>query len=600
MTDQSDSQVSAEPGPAAAPSFGIWLRRGAFFGLTLITLVALALLLACALATDGLDPVDMLLVLLSVIVLPWSVIGFWNSAFGLLLLRFSADPERQAAPVVTALSPAAPLTARTAILVCIRNEETGRLARNLKIMLADLLRADAAGHVEFFLLSDTNQPDVAIAEARLQDELAAAYPSGPKITYRRRTDNAGFKTGNLRDFCERWGGQFDFAIVLDADSFMTADAMLRLIRILQARPEVGIVQHLAVGLPSTSGFARLFQFGMRLGMRSYTLGSAWWQADCGPFWGHNAILRLQPFIAHCNLPLLPGAPPLGGHILSHDQVEAVMMRRAGYEVRVLPREDGSWEENPTSFIEFIRRDLRWCQGNLQYFSLLFWPRLKLVSRFQLVLAILMFIGSPAWILMIVIAALKLATLDPGQSMADPLLFTSLCIIWLLMSFAPKIASALDILAAPERLSGFGGGARFLKSLAAETLFTFLVSPVMTVAHAIFMGQLLRGKGIGWTAQMRDDHSLPVSVCLRRLWPQTLAGLALAGWLLAFAPDLLLFAWPLYAGLVLAVPLAWVTALPGFGTWLRRHGIGSLPEEMTPPESLRALALPALQPLPPAE
>ena len=153
------------------------------------------------------------------------------------------------------------------------------------------------------------------------------------ITYRRREINTGFKAGNIRDFCERWGGEHEFAVMLDADSFMTADAILRLVRIMQADPNLGILQGLVVGLPSTSAFARIFQFGMRLGMRSYTIGSAWWQGDCGPYWGHNAVLRLKPFIAHCQLPTVDD-----DHILSHDQLEAALMRRAGYDVRVLPEE----------------------------------------------------------------------------------------------------------------------------------------------------------------------------------------------------------------------------------------------------------------------
>ena len=169
--------------------------------------------------------------------------------------------------------------------------------------------------------------------------------------------------------------------------------MLRLVRVMQTDPKLGIVQGLVVGLPSTSAMARIFQFGMRLGMRSYTIGSAWWQGDCGPYWGHNAVLRLRPFAAHCELPLLAG----GRHILSHDQIEAVLMRRAGYEVRVLPEENLGWEENPPTLIEFIRRDLRWCAGNMQYWPFLLMPGLKSVSRYQLLLAILMFLGSPAWI-----------------------------------------------------------------------------------------------------------------------------------------------------------------------------------------------------------
>ena len=196
--------------------------------------------------------------------------------------------------------------------------------------------------------------------------------------------------------------------MLDADSVMTADAVIRLTRIMQADPRLGILQSLVTGLPSTSAFARIFQFGMRLGMRSYTIGSAWWQGDCGPYWGHNAIIRLAPFMAHCQLPMLPGGRLTGGHVLSHDQVEAVLMRRAGFEVRVLPEEGASFEQNPPTLIEFIRRDLRWCQGNMQYWHFLLYRGLKPISRYQLAFAILMFIGSPAWIGLLVIGTLAVA------------------------------------------------------------------------------------------------------------------------------------------------------------------------------------------------
>src|SRR5262249_5221156 len=157
--------------------------------------------------------------------------------------------------------------------------------------------------------------------------------------------------------------------------------------------------------PSTSAFARLFQFGMRLSMRSYTIGAAWWQGECGPFWGHNAVFRIAPFTAHCDLPLRPD----GSHILSHDQVEATLMRRAGYEVRVLRDRARAWEQTPPTPAEFLRRDLRWCQGNMQYWPFLRWPGMKFVSRYQLIFAILMFIGSPAWIGMLVFGTLAAAT-----------------------------------------------------------------------------------------------------------------------------------------------------------------------------------------------
>ena len=176
--------------------------------------------------------------------------------------------------------------------------------------------------------------------------LAAQWRGRIPVTYRRRAVNTGFKAGNFWDFCERWGGQHEFAVTLDTDSFMTAAAIMRMVRVIQSDPKLGILQGLVVGLPSTSAFARIFQFGMRLGMRSWTIGSAWWQADCGPYWGHNAIIRIAPFVAHCRIPELPEGGVLGGHVLSHDQIEAALMRRAGYDVRVLPEEDLGWEENP--------------------------------------------------------------------------------------------------------------------------------------------------------------------------------------------------------------------------------------------------------------
>ena len=268
-----------------------------------------------------------------------------------------------------------PITASTAILLCIRNEPPERVVRLLEPMLrASPPRLGERFHV--YVLSDTSEGDLAAAEDARFAALPASGAGGSAMTYRRRAVNTGFKAGNIRDFCERWGKDHDFAVLLDADSVMTGDLVLRLVRLMQADPRLGILQSLVIGMPSTSAFARIFQFGMRLGMRSYTIGSAWWQGDCGPYWGHNAIVRLAPFMAHCRLPMLTEDAPVGGHVLSHDQVEAVLMRKAGYEVRVLPEEGASFEQNPPTLTEFIRRDLRWCQGNMQYWHFLRMPGLS--------------------------------------------------------------------------------------------------------------------------------------------------------------------------------------------------------------------------------
>jgi membrane glycosyltransferase len=328
-------------------------------------------------------------------------------------------------------------------------------------MIEGLVRNGVGQQFHLYVLSDTNDLAHAAIESRQFDELANAWRGRMPITYRRREINTGFKAGNIRDFCERWGQQHDHALVLDADSLMTADAVLRLVRIMQANPQLGILQSLVIGMPSSSAFARIFQFGMRLGMRSYTIGSAWWQADCGPYWGHNAILRLAPFMMHCHLPVLEQSALIGGHVLSHDQVEAVLMRRAGYEVRVLPEEGASFEQNPPTLIEFIRRDLRWCQGNMQYWHFLGLPGLKAVSRYQLAFALLMFLGSPAWIGLLVFGSITVALADPNVAFiradAGLLLFALVLVTW----FAPKIATVIDVLTRPALQRSFGGGVRFV-------------------------------------------------------------------------------------------------------------------------------------------
>ena len=342
------------------------------------------------------------------ITLPWSVIGFWNATIGFLIMRFCHDPAAAVNPMAASIRGDEPVTASTAILMCIRNENPDQVTRNLQPLMDGLVQARVAHLFHVYMLSDSSDPAIVAAEANCFDAFIAKWQGTIPVTYRRRAVNTAFKSGNIRDFCDRWGKNHDFAVMLDADSFMPTETVLRLVRIAQANPKLGILQTLVVGLPSVSVFARVFQFGMRLGMRSYTLGATWWQGDCGPYWGHNAIIRLAPFIAHCRMPVLPGNGPLSGHILSHDQVEAALMRSAGYEVRVLPVDGMSWEENPPTLVEFSRRDLRWCQGNMQYWQLLTLPGLKPVSRFQLAFAIQMYLGSPAWMAMTAIGTVLLA------------------------------------------------------------------------------------------------------------------------------------------------------------------------------------------------
>ena len=299
-------------------------RRTLMLVLNLTTYIGIVGVAAYILSFGGWTWVDAAMLACFAIGAPWTVLGFWNAVVGLSLLHGSRDPVGAVAPFAKAGDIPSPITSRTAVLMTLRNEDPARALQRLAIVKDSLDRTGSGAQFSYFVLSDTNDLDVAAREAAAVAEWkaqAGATDSG-RIVYRRRSENTGYKAGNVRDFCERWGADFEFMLPLDADSLMSGDAILRLVRIMQANRRIGILQSLVVGLPTQSAFARVFQFGMRHGMRAYTMGQAWWTGDCGPFWGHNALVRIGPFKRHCHLPTLPGRPPLGGHILSHDQVEA--------------------------------------------------------------------------------------------------------------------------------------------------------------------------------------------------------------------------------------------------------------------------------------
>lgn len=592
-SDPADHSVSTSNG--AAPDMR--RRRILFTILVSGTVLAMLGLMVATLSRGGFSLVDFALTALFLVTLPWTVIGFWNAVIGLLVFRSSRDPAALVCPVAEGANEDDPIDAKTAVLSCIRNENVDEVARNLSVMLEGLAAAGVADRFHLYVLSDSTWKDVIAEEEETFEQLEGRWRGILPITYRRRNENPGFKAGNIRDFCERWGHLHDYALVLDADSLMSTQALLRLVRIMQRNPRLGILQHLTVGMPTASPFARVFQFGMRLGLRSYTVGSAWWQGDCGPYWGHNALVRLRPFIEACELPKLPGNPPLGGWILSHDQVEAVLMRRAGYEVRVLPEEEGSWEENPPTLIEFIRRDLRWCQGNMQYWRLLAMPGLHPVSRVQLLLAILMFVGSPAWIAFMTLGMLRVGlTDDPSQTFhAD----TGLLLFALIMTmvFAPKIATFIDLLASPRKRLAFGGTPRAIAGFGTEVVFSALLAPVMAIAHSRFLLGLPFGRAAVWSAQRRAGHRVTLSQGLARLWLQTLFGVSALVWLGLTASPALIGFLPFLLGAVLAVPIAIITAEPRLGLLLGRVGLWRIPDETIPAAELRVLRLPTLRPAP---
>jgi len=561
-------------------------RRRVVFALNIATYLAMLWVAARILGSGGWTTVDIILFVCFVFGTPWTVLGFWNSLIGLWLLHFRRNAMAQVAPYATAGDEQVPLRIKTAIFMTLRNEDAERAISRFRTAKASVDATGEGAAFGYFVLSDTNSPDLAAAEEKAVEAWKAADPDRDRITYRRRTDNTGYKAGNVRDFCARWGGDYALMLPLDADSLMAGNQIVRLVRMMQAYPKIGILQSLVVGMPSSSAFARIFQFGMRHGMRCYTMGQAWWVGDCGPFWGHNALVRIKPFYEQCDLPMLPGKPPLGGHVLSHDQVEATLMRRAGYEVRVLPEERGSWEENPPTMLEFARRDVRWCQGNMQYLKLLDQPGLYPMSRFQLVWAILMFLGIPAWTLMI--ALLPVAAYQSRGTDFPLELAIGLYVTFFAMYLMPKIAGLLDAMLTRGGVARYGGWLRFIPSAAIELVFSFLQGAVSTIRTSIFMIGLLFGKSVVWGGQSRDAQRLTWAEAAHNLWPQTLFGVIVCGALIAIAPALFWWSLPLTAGYLLAIPFAVVTAEPHLGRLLQKLGICGIPEDFAPPAEVTAV------------
>ncbi len=552
-------------------------RRTLVVPLNLASGLLLLVLTARVLGTGGWSPVDLGLLACCLFAVPWTVLGFWNAIIGFWLLRRGRAGLAEAAPFHASGDGAAPIRLATAIVMTLRNEDPARALSRLERVKASLDATGRGAAFAYHVLSDTDDPGVAAAEEGAVAAWRDRTTPGERhrIAYRRRPANTGFKAGNLQEFCRRCAGDYDLMVPLDADSLMDGACILRLVRIMQADPAIGILQSLVVGSPADSPFARIFQFGMRQGMRPYTMGSAWWTGDCGPFWGHNAVVRIRPFADHCRMPDLPDGL-LGGAILSHDQIEAVLMRRAGYEVRVLPMEGGSFEDNPPTLIDHVTRELRWCFGNMQYLRLLQLPGLHPVSRFQLAAAILMFLTAPALTLALVLVPLKLTELEETFPAG---LAAGLYLTWLVASVAPKLAGYLDILASRSDRKAYGGTATFLSGAALELVFSFLLLSVSTFRLTIFLVRRLGRSSGSWNRQNRDAHGLSLDSATRGLWDCFAFGAVLCAVIAWLSPAALAWCLPLMLGYLLCIPFAVITASPRLGRVMIRLRLCATPEEI---------------------
>lgn len=591
-----EDRRSADVTPTGTQSASsLRLRRLTFAALVAATIAGLGAAFWTVLSVDGWTVPEFVMLACFLISSPWIVIGFWNAVIGFSILRFSDDPMRVVAPCIADTPAHDPIEARVAVVMCVRHEDPSRVVRRLDAISRSLDATGWGERFDVFVLSDSQRAD-AVAE---EEAAIARWRSGlarpERATYRRRTSNEGFKAGNIRDFVLKQGADYDVMITLDADSVMSGEAILRLVRVMQANPRLGILQSLVVGLPARTIFARAFQFGMRASMRSYSMGAAWWAGDNGPYWGHNAAIRISAFRDHCDLPTVPGGAPLGGAVLSHDLYEAVLMRKGGYEVRVLPEEGGSWEDNPALLPEFLRRNLRWCQGNMQYLRLIGSPGLPFLGRVNLMIAILMYAGAPAWILFMAAGAAQ--AWDPpvvlGGGGQDPFpwgLSSALLVVMMLVLFAPKIMGYLDVMLQPAESSRYGGAGMFAAGAFAEVTFGMLFAPIVSFSVTAFLLRLfILRKPLGWEAQDRDGRRVRWSEAFRLLWPATVFGTVLAVSLAMTAPAVLPWAAPVLIAYVFAVPFTVLTSIDAPDADAPRFRLVAIPEEMETPVEVRAVS-----------
>lgn len=580
--------LMGETTPTGTQSVRVITRRRIIFAiLSVSTMLGMAIWLTDILAHDGFGFLDALLLASFLTYVPWIAIGLWNSIIGFFFMNLVKNPLPKITPVVLKANDKDPIFVRSAITMTVRNEDPARAYARLRVIKKSLDKTGQTDHFDFFVLSDTNRDDVAKLEEAAAEEWNKEFPGVSKLYYRRRESNVGYKAGNIADFCERWGKNYELMIPLDADSIMTGETIVRMVRIHQANPRLGILQSLIVGMPSSSFFARVYQFGMRGGLRAYISGYAWWHADCGLFWGHNTTIRIQPFHDYCKLPLLPGKPPFGGHILSHDHIEAMMMRRAGFEVRVIPEEAGSFEETPPTLLDFEARDVRWANGNLQYTKLLDMPGLLPVSWVQLLMAIQMFVGQGAVVLFAILAALAIA-IAPASSAATFPVWSAFGFyaLFIFMFIAPRIFGVLDALW--NSAARYGGVTRLFLSGVTDMFFTFVHAPLQVFAASYFMVAALFGRKTKWDGQQRDGYRVPWKAAAKTFMPHTILGVGLLAFVALVSLKSAIWFVPFVFGLIVVIPFAVYTSDTRLGAWAERIKLCPMPEEFEMPEEIRAV------------
>ena len=593
--------MSMSTGPIAPlklseiPSEAWTLRRVIFLGVALTLTLFGGMLLVDVYLLDGLSPVEAALIPLFIMLFSQIAIGFTLAFIGFFQLIFGGDNIQIMRTLPRDARDAPPL-AGTAIVLPVFNEDIGRVLRAVENMYRRVQETGEGRHFDFFILSDSNQPDAWIREEAAWVDLCKRLNAFGKIFYRKRRVPLNQKSGNIADFCRRWGKRYRYMIVMDADSVMTARCMVRLVQAMELNHQVGLIQTIPNMVLGDTLFRRLFQFVARICGPLFTAGSNFWHLGGGNFWGHNAIVRLAPFIEHCGLPDLPETERSKRHILSHDTVEAALMRRAGYQVWIALEEEGSYEEGPPNLTDMLKRDRRWCQGNLQHFWFLFAKRLDFSNRLHIYQGLMSYLTAPLWFLFLLLSAMDATTkyryhaltaLQGNSFSGTPYTAVELLLVMTLaLLFVPKILGFLLSIPHAER---FGGVARMGLSLVLETAISVVLAPILMLFHTRFVLLTLLGLKVAWTTQNRDGTAgLAWSDCWKTYWWVTVTGIitGLISW--HFLPSFFWWFLPIFGSWVLSIPFAWWTSRPGPGLLARKLGLFLIPEEVTLPPELQGL------------
>ncbi|MBW7470085.1 glucans biosynthesis glucosyltransferase MdoH [Marinobacter sp. F4218] len=546
--------------------------------------------------------VEKALIVLFAVLYIWIAIGFWIAVWGFFIRSFGGDSYSLVKRHSKAELESAPL-ATTAILLPIYHEPVDWTFKGLKAVYEDLAGQGKLDHFEFYILSDSRSPDVWLEERAAWYDLVTELGAEGRIFYRRRAVNLNFKSGNVADFLRRWGRRHKYMVVLDADSLLSGQTVCQMVQLMELEPQVGILQTNPNIINGKSLFARIQQFANRFYSPLFATGLAAVQMGDAAFWGHNAILRVEPFMKHCGLRKLPGRGLFSGAIMSHDFVEAAYMGRAGYEVWLEPQLGGSFEESPPTLGDELARDNRWAKGNLQHlWVMLREPGLRFAHRMAFLNGVMAYLASPLWLLFLIAVTISAAQMTLAPIDYFPEGYQGLFPLWpewrpewalglalstLMLLFFPKFLAIFDSVV--QRTSaGFGGYIKLLKSVLLESLVSVLLAPVRMLAHSRFVIAALFNVSLKWAGQNRTEE-----ITWREgFWNQLPAMLVGSGWaLFAWQLDTLFFFWslPVAVPLILSAPTSVLLSRQALGIGLLERRLLMIPEEFQPPPVLeRAL------------